>query len=268
MSEHARVPHVITVALHKGGVAKTTTTINLGYELHRAGQRVLLIDLDQQANTTRGLGLDPDACEATMWEVLHLDREERLSLPSVAVPTDAGPWVAPGALALRKLERTGLGAGGQARLARQVRELEAFDVVLIDCPPSLGELTVAALGAADDVLATVGSGTDELDALIELEQTVADVRDALNPSVAIRYVLATEFDGRTQLGKDVRRTLRADWPGEYLGEIHSTVRVREAKGRQVPVGVHAGGCTATDDYRHAAATVLDRMYDQSEGSSE
>jgi chromosome partitioning protein len=145
------------------------------------------------------------------------------------------------------------------RLARELELLDCYDVVCIDSPPALGDLTVAALAAADDVIATVSPGPDELDALRVLDNTVLDVQESLNLRLAIRHVLVTNFDGRSQLAKDVRRSLSSDWPDEYLGEISSTVRVGEAKAFRVPIAVHASGCTAADDYRRVASAIADRM---------
>jgi chromosome partitioning protein len=104
---------VLAVALQKGGVGKTTTALNVAVEASRRGYRVLLVDLDQQANATQGPGFAPADAEFTMYEVLHEDRSERVPLSRAIVPSPHGPDVAPAHLALRKLERTGLGAGGQ-----------------------------------------------------------------------------------------------------------------------------------------------------------
>lgn len=247
--------------MQKGGVGKTTTVINLGYEFASAGVRVLVVDLDQQTHATGGLGVEVGVDDASMFEVLHPDRTERVRLCEVIKPSPQfGVDVAPAAYALRSLERTGLGSGGQMRLARELEALENdYEVVLIDCPPALGDLTVAALAAADDVLATVSPGPDEVAALRVLGNTVLDVQESLNPRLDIRHVLTTNFDGRPQLAKDVRRGLAADWPEEYLGEISSTIRVGEAKARQLPVAVHAPECTAAQDYRRVARELGERM---------
>ena len=117
-----RMP-VHAVALQKGGVAKTTTAINLAYEFGRAGLSVLLIDLDQQAHATHGLGVDVGGDDATTYEVLHPDRDERVPLADVIKRSRFGVDVAPAAYALRSLERSGLGSGGQMRLARQLESL-------------------------------------------------------------------------------------------------------------------------------------------------
>ncbi|WP_280431544.1 ParA family protein [Nocardia brasiliensis] len=254
---------VIAIALQKGGVGKTTTTINLAAALTGFGLQVLVIDMDPQANTTSGLGIELGPDDATMYEVLHLDRDQRVQLTEIIKKSEFGIHVAPGHLALKELERTGLGSGGQMRLARQLDTLEGYDYVLLDCPPALGELTTAALAAADDALTPVGPGPDELGGLIDLGKTILDVQEELNPDIEIRYLIVCGYDGRNQLSKDVKNRLRADWGdwddgGAYLGEISHTVRIPEAKAKRVPIFEHAPTCTAAVDYRAAAQRIVDR----------
>ncbi|MFC9898548.1 ParA family protein [Nocardia sp. NPDC127579] len=256
---------VLAVALQKGGVGKTTTTVNLAASIAEFGLKVLVIDLDQQADSTECLGVELGDDDATMWEVLHLDRAERVPLTSIikasAVP---GVDVAPGALALKEMERTGLGPGGQMRLARQLDEITTYDFVLIDCPPALGELTTAALAAADDVLTPISPGPNEIKGLKRLGATVLDVQDELNPDIEIRYLLIAGYDGRTQVSKDIRAMLRRDWGdwedgGGYVGEVRHTVRVAEATARSMPLAVHAPTSTATEDYRAIAKRIIERV---------
>ena len=254
---------ILAIALQKGGVGKTTTTINLGANLATMGHRVLVIDMDQQAHSTKGLGIQLDADDASMYEVLHPDRTMRVPLAKVIVPSQFGIDVAPGHLALKELERTGLGSGGQLRLARQLDDIEGYDYVLLDCPPALGELTTAALAASDYVLAVLKAGPDEVDGLVELGNSILDVQETLNPDLEIRYVLLADFDGNPKASKDVRRQLRTDWGewehgGAYLGEIPHTVRVVEAKGKRVPVNVHAPTSTAAVAYREVAERIAAR----------
>lgn len=249
---------VLAVAMQKGGVGKTTTTINLAYEFATLAQSVLLVDLDQQAHATRGLGITVSGDDASMYEVLHVDRSERVPLREVIKKSAFGFDVAPATLALRSLDG-GLGPGGQARLARQLEQIEGYDIVLIDCPPALNELTIAALAAADDVIAAVAPGDFELDAMRKLGNAVLDVQESLNPRVDIRHVLITRYDGRNTLDRDVRQKLCTDWPAEFLGEIRLRVRVGEAIARQVPVAVHDPQGDATNDYRRVARIIAERM---------
>ncbi|WP_280505586.1 ParA family protein, partial [Nocardia farcinica] len=188
-----------------------------------------------------------------------------LTPPKRETPNPAGPHhpppTRPGPSGLLRA-----GAGpGEARLARQLEEHAAgYDYVLIDCPPALGELTAAALTAADDVLAVVQVGSDEIDGLIELGKTVLDIAETLNPGVDIRYLLLTNFDSQPVASRNMRDLLIRDWGdwntgGAYLGEIPRTIRVVEAKGRQVPIHVHAPTSSAAVAYKDAARRLHERI---------
>lgn len=253
-----RRPRVLAVAMQKGGVSKTTSAINVAVGLAELGLRVALLDMDPQANATDGLGVEMGADDATMFEVLTDEPDDRVALSEALIETQWGVFVGAAHRVMRKLERYGLGAGGYQRFANQVRSLDV-DFVVIDCPPNLGELTVAALTAADSVLATVKPGPDEIKALIELQRSVRETRETLNPRLQIDFVIASIFDGRNAVDKDVRRTLREDWELEYLGEVSQTTRVREAKNARVPVLHYAPSEHVSKDYRRVAKSIKERM---------
>ncbi|MGV7352540.1 ParA family protein [Mycobacterium kansasii] len=257
MSTHHR-PRVLAIAMQKGGVGKTTTAINLAVCFTELGQRVALLDLDPQANATDGLSVQVGRDDASMFEVLDDSSDVPVPLASALIQSKWGVWVGASHRALRRVERYGLGIGGYQRFARQVRELPV-DLVIIDCPPNLGELTIAALTAADSVLATIKPGPDEIKGLIELQASVRETRDSLNPDVSIDFLVATQFDSRTILAKDVRRNLRNDWPDEYLGEVSLSVRVPEAKNAREPVVSYLPELTSSEDYRRIAQSINERM---------
>lgn len=248
---------VIAVAMQKGGVGKTTTAINLAFYLLKLGYRVVLIDLDPQANATDGLAVDLDPNDASMYEVL-MDDADRVALSDAIIESQFGIGVGPAHAAMRKLERYGLGLGGYARFARQVRELPV-DFVIIDCPPNLGELTIAALTAADSVLATVKPGPDEIKGIRELDRSVQEARENLNPDVSIDFVVVTQFDKQTLVAKDTKANLCAGWSDEYLGEAAHTVRVPEAKNAREPIGVYMPGLQVSKDYERIAKAISERM---------
>lgn len=254
-------PHVLAVAMQKGGVGKTTTAINLSYEFHQAGLRTLLIDLDPQANATDGFGIVLADDDGTLFEALTSVRDERMPLTDVIKPSEFGIDVAPADDSMYKLDESGLGPGGENRLRVSLEAVaDEYDVVVIDCRPSLGPLTISALAAADDVIAVVSpGGPDELKGLTKLAETVYEAQDLLNPNVDIRHVILADYLGGSALAKGIRRNLERDWSEEYVGEISHTVRVGEAKDRRVPVAVHAPQSTAAADYRTAAKKLIDRI---------
>ena len=251
-------PRVLAIAMQKGGVGKTTTAINLAVCLADLGLRVALLDLDPQANATDGLSVEIGREDASMFEVLDDDADAPAPLSNALIESKWGVWVGASHRALRRVERYGLGLGGYQRFARQVRELP-FDFVIIDCPPNLGELTIAALTAAHSVLATVKPGPDEIKGLIQLQASVKETQESLNPEVSIDFLVATQFDSRTILAKDVRRNLENDWPDEYLGEVALSVRVPEAKNANEPLVSYLPELTASTDYRRIAQSIHERM---------
>lgn len=260
-----RKARVIAVAMQKGGVGKTTTTINLAAALAEAGLSVLVVDLDQQADSTDGLGVVVGEEDATAFEVLHPERGDRVALVEAIKPSPFDRLhIVPGHRAIRTHEKYGLGAGGQLRLGRQLDALTGYDVVLIDCPPNLGAITEAALHAADDVLAVLEAGPDEVKALVTLGETVLDISEGSIYDLDIRYLLLTDYEGNTKTAQNVRAGLLRDWGewsagGAYLGEIPHTVRVREAKDRKVPVFIHAPVCSAAVAYKDAGKRLAERI---------
>lgn len=233
-----RSARIIAVANQKGGVAKTTTTINLGASLALAGQRVLLVDLDPQANLTSGVGRkDQPAAAGTAYEALT---GETVADPRTFVtPTGVDH------LSLLPANRDLTGAeielvaapARERRLAALVDRLRAdYDYIFIDSPPSLGLLTLNALVAADTVLIPLNCEYFALEGIAELTATIERVRQAFSPALAIEGVLLTMYDDRTNLGQQVSANIR-----EYFGDlvyrtvIPRNIRLGEAPSHGVPV---------------------------------
>lgn len=269
MAELAALPlprhRVVAIANQKGGVGKTTSTINLGVALASFGVRVLVVDLDPQGNATSGLGLDVKSIPYTVYEVLQPDFQRRVPLADALVTSPFGPKVLAGHLSMGLVERDGNGPGGELSLSRALETLDEPHVVLIDCPPNLGRLTVMALVAAGDrepdddgqavgeVLAPCSPGVDELEGLSRLMTTMDGLKaNGLGKHHEVGSVLLTDYDGRNKLSKDTKVQLRGAFGKRYLGEIASTVRVGEAKAQRTPLLMFAPDSTAAEDYRDRA----------------
>lgn len=222
----------------KGGVGKTTTVVNVATSLAELGDRVLVVDLDPQGNATSGLGIDRTTLPGSTYDALA----GRATLAELAVPTRvAGLDLIGSSISLAGAEVELASADGrERRLAAAVRNgRDHWDWILIDCPPSLGLLTINALTAADAVLVPIQCEYYALEGLTQLIATVNLVRDHLNPDLAIAGVLLTMFDGRTNLSADVanevRRHLRE---AVFETVVPRSVRLSEAPSHGLPIALY------------------------------
>jgi chromosome partitioning protein len=247
------VSRILAVANQKGGVGKTTTVHSLGEALAEAGQRVLLVDLDPQACLTYSCGVEPDELERSLHEVL-LGRatasEVLLKVGDVhLLPSSidmAGAEV-------HLMTRTGREYTLQRALAPLLGD---YDVVLIDCPPSLGILTVNGLTAAQAVVVPLQCETLSHRGVGQLLETVEDVRSFTNPDLVVRGVIATMFDGRTRLAHEVVADVGSRYGLEVLDPpVPKSVRVAEAPGRGGSVLAHAPRSASAEAYRTLAAVI-------------
>lgn len=221
----------LAVANQKGGVGKTTTTLTLGSALTEAGQRVLLVDLDPQSSLTSSLGID--AAGKSMAEVIGGSEPGHLTMTSILQEIRPSLYLAPADLALARCE-----LGLTARLGREnvLRQALAsitrqFATCLIDCPPSLGLLTVNALAAADGVIAPTLPSAMDLRALRIFLDTLEKVQ-AINPELQLAGVVVTQFDGRTNAHKEALGLLQSANLPVWLPAVPRSVRVQEATGSQ------------------------------------
>jgi chromosome partitioning protein len=238
---------VYAIANQKGGVGKTTTAVNLAACVAEAGYEALLIDIDPQCNATLGLGLPKDA-ELTVYDVLV----GRATLDQVMKPSSIDHlWVAPAgpdlAGATVELPRA---AGSEDNLRHALAPVrDRFAFTLLDCPPSLGPLTVNALVAADRVIVPVQAEYFALEGLAGLLDTLSLVQRELNPRLTVAGMLLTMHDSRTRLAQDVEREVRAHFPELVFDTvIPRNVRIGEAPSFGKPVIHHDPHCAGADAY--------------------
>lgn len=247
------VTRVLAVANQKGGVAKTTTVASLGAAIAEKGRRVLLVDLDPQGCLTFSLGQDPDKLPVSVHEVLLGDVEPGAALVEAA----EGMTVLPANIDLAGAEAMLLmRAGREYALKRALAKLTDFDVVIIDCPPSLGVLTLNGLTAADDVIVPLQCETLAHRGVGQFLRTIADVQQITNPDLTLLGALPTLYDSRTTHSRDVLLDVadRYDLP-VLAPPIPRTVRFAEASasGSSVLSGRKNKGAVA---YRQLAAALL------------
>lgn len=226
---------VIAVANQKGGVGKTTTAVNLGASLAEMGFRTLVVDLDPQANATTGLGLDPRSINASIYDVLLHDVALEDCLEATAV---RNLFVAPSSLDLAGAEIELVSAmSRERRLELAINQVKAdFDFVLIDCPPSLGLLTINALAAAGEVLVPIQCEYYALEGLGQLLRNVELVRKNLNPRLEVSKIVLVMFDGRTKLSDQVVAEVRAHFGDKVCRQmVPRNVRLSEAPSFGQPI---------------------------------
>jgi chromosome partitioning protein len=221
-------PRVIAIVNQKGGVGKSTTAVNLGASLALMGPRVLLVDIDPQGNTTTGVGIDKRAMEHDSYTVLL----DRVPIADVVQPTDVeNLWIVPATLALAGAEIELVNSDGREHRLKDALAVAAadYDIVLIDCPPSLGLLTVNALTAATEIIIPVQAEYYALEGLSQLTTIVEQVRAGLNPDLEILGVLITMFDGRTRLAVEVLDEVHRFFPERvFHTQIPRNIRLSEA----------------------------------------
>jgi chromosome partitioning protein len=248
---------VYAIANQKGGVGKTTTAVNVAACIADAGYETLLVDLDPQCNATVGLDVEKDR-EANVYGVLGGD----LSLDQAAIPTAIpGLSIVPSSpdLAGANVELPRL-PGSEARLREQLGAVrERFLFTLLDCPPSLGPLTVNALVAADRVIVPVQAEYYALEGLAGLLDTIGLIQRELNPRLTVAGMVLTMHDGRTRLAQDVEREVREHFPDlVFESVIPRNVRVGEAPSFGLPVTRHDPHCSGSAAYLKLAKEVAAR----------
>lgn len=247
---------VVAVANQKGGVAKTTTVQSLGMALAERGQRVLLIDLDPQACLTYSLGFDPDSLESSLHDVVV--RRSKLADVRRAVPSMEGLWLVPATIDLAGAEVHLLSRTGREHVLDRALEPIAsdHDVVLLDCPPSLGVLTINGLTAARWLLIPMQCEMLSQRGVGQLLETVEDVRSFANSSLEVLGVVATMYDGRTRHARQVLADLEHRYGLPVLEPpVPKSVRFAEAPELGRSIIQHAPDSPGADAYRRLAERV-------------
>jgi chromosome partitioning protein len=245
---------VIVFANQKGGVAKTTTTLNLAVAFKEQGFRVLVIDLDPQGNLTMSQGMNPDSIERSMFDVLV----HRLPISEIIHQAEVDVAVSSIDLAGAELALSSM-IGRERALEKSLLEVrDRYDFIMIDTPPSLGLLTINAFVAATGVIVPVQCEYLSLRGLVQLENTLAMVRENLNPDVKIEGILPTMFDRRTLHSREAVEILEENF-GElvFKTRIRKTVRYAEAPVKGSSVLKYDPSGTAAEAYRELAKEVLD-----------
>ncbi len=253
---------IISMCNQKGGVGKTTTTINLGASLAEFGRRVLLVDFDPQGSLSVGLGLNPHQMDLTVYNLLM---QRDITLEDVVVPSGVeGMDLLPSNIDLSAAEVQLVHEVAREQTLQRVLgpAIEKYDVILIDCQPSLGLLTVNALTASDGVIVPLECEYFALRGVALLKTTIDKVRERLNPKLHVDGVLGTMYDGRTLHGREVMARLVEAWGDTVFHTvIRRTVKFSDSTVAGEPITSYASSSPGADAYRQLAKEVLDRCLD-------
>lgn len=250
---------VIALANQKGGVGKTTTCVNLAAALHALGQRILLVDMDPQGHASIGFGINKRDGKATVYEVLV----GQIEVSAAIRKTPYGDLLSANTnLAGAEVEMIEV-ANRHYVLRDALNKIrEEYDFILIDCPPSLGQLTINALCSADTVLVPVDCGFYALEGLSALTATMSTLKKALNPSLDIEGVLLTMFDGRTNLSLQIAQEVKRFFPGKvFATAIPRNVRLAEAPSHGKPINEYDKYSKGAECYGLLAKELLNKNKD-------
>lgn len=258
MSEGNKQPVVIAVTNQKGGVGKTTSAVNIAYYLAKAGQRVLLVDLDPQGNASSGLGIDKTDLSVTVSEVLMGTAQ----LSEAVIQTEhKNLWLVPTTSHLANTEVEMAATEHKfARLRTALEAVDQYDMIIIDSPPSLSLLTVNALIAAKYVLLPVQAEFYALEGLGQLLETMKLVRKGMNPGLELLGVLPTMMDTRTTLSNQVHQEIIKHFPDKVFKQtIPRNIRLAEAPSHGLPVGAYDRWSKGARAYKAVSKEVLERV---------
>jgi chromosome partitioning protein len=252
----ASITRIFAVANQKGGVGKTTTTVSLAAALAERGKRVLVVDLDPQGNATMGLGVDGRKFERSVYDVLLNDVPMADVVEPVGLPN---LFVAPATLDLAGVEQELTSViSRELRLKKALASVDGdFDFIFVDCPPSLGLITINAFAAATDIMVPVQTEYYALEGLTQLQKIVDLVQKNLNPTLRITKVVLTMYDARNTLSVDVAKEVKKHFPDELCKTIiPRTVRLAEAPSYGQPITEYDRTSKGSKAYKALAEEIL------------
>ncbi|MCX7828905.1 MAG: AAA family ATPase [Thermanaerothrix sp.] len=249
---------VLALTNQKGGVGKTSSCVNLAAAIAMQGKRVLMVDMDPQGNATSGIGIDRSSLSKSVYELLLGDAQ----FEQVVVQSDIDNlWVLPATIDLAGAEiELSSAISRESRLRKFREQFDSYHLVLVDCPPSLGLLTLNALVAADKFVVPIQCEYYALEGLSQLLKTIDLVRQYLNPSIDLFGIILTMYDNRTRLSRDVAEQVRQRFPKETFDTIiPRNVRVSESPSYGMPVVTYDPSSQGAQAYVELAQEVLGRL---------
>jgi chromosome partitioning protein len=258
LPEGPREPRVVAIVNQKGGVGKSTTAVNLAAAVAELGRKVLVMDLDPQGNASTGLGIDPGRRQVGTYQILSQSTPAEQAVMETSV---TGVWAIPSTIDLAGAEIELVGQiSRETRLARALDPLRGtYDFVFLDCPPSLGLITVNALTAADELIVPIQCEYYALEGLGQLLRNVRLIQQNLNPRLRLTGIVLTMYDRRTKLSEQVVAEVRRYFgPRVYDTIIPRTVRLSEAPGYGRPITAYDSGSKGAKAYRRFAREFLTR----------
>lgn len=254
-----KMGRIIAIANQKGGVGKTTTSINLSACLAELGKKVLVIDLDPQGNTTSGFGIDKEEMENTVYELMLGECSIRESMTQVENIEHLS--LIPSNVNLAGAEIELLGINEKEYILKNAVDYirDDYDFIIIDCPPSLNMLTVNAMTTADSILVPIQCEYYALEGISQLIHTIDLVQERLNPNLKIDGVVFTMYDARTNLSSDVVDTVKENLNATvYQTIIPRNVRLAEAPSHGLPINLYDAKSSGAESYRNLAKEIIER----------